>query len=187
MSPRATVALNYTLYQVGWLAAVGGAAIGYGTAGAAIAALLTLVHLWLARDRAGEIRLAVTVLVLGAAVETTQIGAGTYVTLGGSPPAWWPPAWLLALWAQFATTFRFSAATLLARPWAAATCGALGGPLAFVAGERLGAVTLARPLTPALIALGVAWTLAMAASAVLVRVVPRRGPATYRATTGAAG
>lgn len=180
MSPRGTFALNYGLYQAGWVAAVGGAAIGVGEAGAAAAALLTAAHLWLARDRAGEALLVAATLLLGLVAEATQIALGTYVTLGGTTPRPWPPLWLIALWAQFATTFRFSAAGLFARPWAAALFGALGGPLAFLAGERLGAVTLARPLTPSLLALLGAWAIGMAVCAWLVRVLPASAPAAYR-------
>lgn len=180
MSPRATFALNYALYQMGWLAAVGGATLGLGAVGAAVAALLTAVHLWLARDRSGEAMLVAATLVLGVIVEAGQIFAGTYVALGGTTPSPWPPAWLLALWAQFATTFRFSAAGLFARRWTAALFGALGGPLAFLAGERLGAVTLARPLTASLLSLLVAWALGMAVCAWLVRVLPVSAPAAYR-------
>lgn len=182
MSARTAVALNYALYQIGWLATVGGAAIGWGGSGAAIAAVLTVVHVWLARDRSGEATLVCATLMLGVVVEVGQIAAGTYVTLGGAGPSAWPPAWLLCLWGQFATTFRFSASGLFARAWAAALFGAFGGPLAFLAGERLGAVTLARPMAPSLLRLLVAWALAMTVCAWLVRLVPARSPSTYRQT-----
>lgn len=85
MTSRTTAAVNDVAYQAGWFAAVVGAALGHGTAGAAIAAVLIALHLWLTRKRRVELRL----LVL---------------------------------------------ATLL--------FGALGGPVAFLAGERLGAVEL---------------------------------------------
>jgi Protein of unknown function (DUF2878) len=180
VSPRATVALNYALYQAGWVAAVGGAALGLGTAGAAVAALLTAVHLALARDRRAEAALVAATLVVGLVVESGQIAVGTYATLGGTPPPAWPPPWLLGLWGQFATTFRFSAAGLFARPWAAALFGAIGGPAAFLAGERLGAVTLTRPLTASLIQLVVAWAIGLAVCGWLVRVLPASVPAAYR-------
>jgi hypothetical protein len=54
-------------------------------------------------------------------------------------------------------------------PARAALFGAVGGPVAFVAGERLGAVTLARPLAPSLLVLGLAWGVALAACAVVAR------------------
>jgi hypothetical protein len=60
-----------------------------------------------------------------------------------------------------ATTFSFSLRPIISRPLAAAGFGAFGGPIAFLAGERLGAVTLHRPLTPGLILLAVSWAGAM--------------------------
>ncbi len=153
MTPRATLIVNYTLYQAGWLAAVGGAAVAHGEAGAGLAAALIAAHLWLTRQRAVELRLLVLATLTGLAVEAWQLQAGTYRVLSGAAPAATPPLWLLALWAQFATTFRYSLRRVLARPWTALLFGAIGGPLAFVAGERLGAVELTTPVWPGLLRL----------------------------------
>lgn len=182
MSPGRAHLVNYLAYQIGWAAAVGGAALGHGAAGAAVAAVLTLGHVALARDRAAETLLVVAALGTGAVVESWQIGQGTYRLLEGAPATGLPPAWLLALWAQFATTFRFCLARVVGRPWAAALFGALGGPLAFLAGERLGAVVLWAPVAPGVARLVVAWALALAWLSVVTRLVDaRRPPAGYRA------
>lgn len=165
MSPRATYLLNYGAYQLGWLAAILGAAAGYGTAGAGVGFALTAGHVLLARDRRGELTLVVAALVCGMAVESWQIASGTYRVLADASPGGLPPLWLLALWAQFATTFRFSLRRIMTDPRAALVFGALGGPIAFLAGERLGAVVLAVPLGPGLARLVVAWALALAALA----------------------
>jgi hypothetical protein len=94
-----------------------------------------------------------------------------------------PPPWLLAMWAQFATTFRFSLRPVLARPPGAALFGAVGGPLAFVAGERLGAITLLPPLTHGLLRLSISWAVALVVfSAVVRRVTPERDAPLYRTT-----
>jgi len=65
-----------------------------------------------------------------------------------------------------ATTFDFSLRPIVSRPAAAMAFGALGGPIAFVAGERLGAVTLERPLVPGLLLLSACWAIAMIVFAV---------------------
>ncbi len=86
-----------------------------------------------------------------------------------------PPPWLLAMWAQFATTFRFSLRPVITRPIRAALLGAAGGPLAFLAGERLGAVTLLPPLTQTLLCLSINWAIALVVFSVVVRrVTPER-------------
>ncbi len=183
MSPRATYLLNYGAYQLGWLAAILGAAAGYGTAGASIGFALTAGHVLLARDRRGELTLVVVSLVCGVAVESWQIASGTYRVLAAASPGGLPPLWLLALWAQFATTFRFSLRRIMTAPRSALVFGALGGPIAFLAGERLGAVVLEVPLGPGLARLVVAWAVALATLAWGARRLkaPAEG---YRSMTG---
>ena len=82
-----------------------------------------------------------------------QIATGTYRFTSGTVIDALPPAWLLTMWAQFATTFRHSLRTVISRPPQAALFGAIGGPIAFLAGERLGAVTLLAPLMHGLLRL----------------------------------
>ena len=180
MTPRATTLVNYAAYQAGWFAAVVGAARGHGDAGAALAAALIALHLWLARDRDRELGLVVLATATGLAVEAWQLQAGTYRLLSGAVPATLPPAWLLALWAQFATTFCYSGRTVLARPVTAMLFGALGGPLAFLAGARLGAVELTTPLWPGLVRLAVGWTAALALFSWTARRASDRAVPTYR-------
>ena len=157
-----TSLLNYLFYQAGWFACVLGAAAARPWAGFLVAAALIGAHLWLSSGRRRDIgRIAVAVTV-GSVVEAIQIAAGTYQFTSGTVYAALPPPWLLIMWAQMATTFDFSLRPIVGRPVAAVVFGALGGPLAFVAGERLGAVTLQRPLVPGLILLSVTWAAAMA-------------------------
>jgi Protein of unknown function (DUF2878) len=79
------------------------------------------------------------------------------------------------MWAQFATTFRFSLRSVITRPVTAMLFGAAGGPIAFLAGERLGAVTLLPPLGQILFRPSISWAVALVAfSAVVRRVAPER-------------
>ena len=153
--------LNYALYQAGWFACILGAAWQQEVAGVVIAILLMAVHLWLSQERDVEVRLMATALLVGTIVESFQSAAGTYVSttvldLGGNQPIW-----LLTLWAQFAITFRYCLRGVLRRPWAALLLGACGGPLAFLAADRLGALTLQPPLGAGLLRISAAWTIAL--------------------------
>jgi hypothetical protein len=154
--------LNYALYQVGWLACIIGAAQTHPHVGAAIAAALIAAHLWFAEARAVEARLALSALAVGLAVELFHVWSGTYARFAsGVVAAWISPPWLLMMWAQFATTFRYSLRNIMAHPGRAAAFGVIGGPIAFLAGERLGAVALGQPLTLSLLRLSVTWGLAL--------------------------
>ena len=173
---RQTQLVNYALYQIGWFACVLGGASHRPWTGCLIALVLVGVHLALSVERSLDVRLVVLAAAIGAVVEMIQIAAGTYRFTSGTVIHALPPPWLLTMWAQFATTFRSSLRPIITRPARAALFGAAGGPLAFLAGERLGAVTLLPPLTHGLLRLSVSWAIALIIFSVVVRrVAPERG------------
>jgi hypothetical protein len=166
---RLTRPINYALYQVGWFACVLGAASQRPYTGLVIAAILIAAHLVLSEDRAIEFRLVALATAAGAVVEVLHIAAGIYRFTSGTLIDGLPPPWLLAMWAQFATTFRCSLRGVIARPVPAVLFGAAGGPIAFLAGEGLGAVTLQPPLGHVLLRLSLSWAIALAVFSVVVR------------------
>lgn len=173
---RHTQPINYALYQIGWFACVLGGASQRPWTGCLIALILIGVHLALSVERSLEVRLVVLATSVGAVVEMMQIAAGTYRFTSGTVTDALPPPWLLAMWAQFATTFRFSLRSVITRPVPAMLFGAVGGPIAFLAGERLGAVTLLPPLAYGLLRLSISWAIALVIfSAAVRRVAPERG------------
>jgi hypothetical protein len=152
--------LNYALYYVGWAAAVGSAARGRPWAALAWSAGLTLVHVVLARRRGDEAVLAVRLAALGLGIEAL-LAAPRFVDYPcGQPVDWLPAGWILGLWAQLATTLRFSLAWFAGRYALLAALGAVAGPLAFRAGELVGAVELPRGML-SLTALAAAWAVAL--------------------------
>lgn len=166
-----TPPVNYALYQIGWFACVLGAAWNRPWSGFVMAAALTGAHVALSRERYTEARLVVLAAVVGLVVETAQIAAGTYRFTSGVVVDALPPPWLVAMWAQLATTFRVSLRRVFGRPVSAAIFGAAGGPIAFLAGDRLGAVTLLPPFGPGLVGLSISWAAALLLFAVVVRRV----------------
>ena len=139
------------------------------------------MHVALSVERSLEVRLVVLAAAVGAVGETFQIAAGTYRFTSGTLVDALPPLWLLAMWAQFATTFRYSLRFVITRPIRAGLFRAIGGPLAFLAGERLGAITLLPPITYGLLRLSVCWAIALLVfCAVVRRIAPQRDPTRYR-------
>jgi hypothetical protein len=177
---RHTQLVNYGLYQIGWFACVLGGAWQRPWTGFVIAMILVGVHLALSVERSLEVRLVVLAAAVGAVVEMIQIAAGTYRFTSGTVTDALPPPWLLGMWAQFATTFRFSLRSVITRPVPAMLFGAAGGPIAFLAGERLGAVTLLPPLAYGLLRLSVSWAIALVLFAAVVRRVASERGADYR-------
>ncbi len=135
---------NFLLFQGAWFVTVAGAARGAVWVGPATFAAVAAVHLLLVFERARELRFLLFAGVLGTIADSVlaALGATAYPS---SEAAWhFPivPPWITALWIGFATLPRFSLAWLVRRPGLAALLGAVGGPLSYLAGARLGAVAV---------------------------------------------
>jgi hypothetical protein len=87
---------------------------------------------------------------------------------------------VLALWMQLGTTLRGCLAWLGDRPIRATLFGLVGGPLAFLGGERLGAATWGEPRWATALALAVAWGAATPLLFALADRLGRGRPAGYR-------
>ncbi len=153
--------LNLLLYQLGWFACVLGGAWNFPWLGVTIALGLAGVHFLLAADRSLQIRLALTAAMLGLIVDTGQLWAGVFTFPRGSLVAWLPPPFLTVLWVQFATTLRYSMSWLSHRYALSALFGLLGAPLAFFAGERLGAIDFQAPRLTHFLILGLIWSVSV--------------------------
>jgi len=173
--------MNYGLYQLGWCACVLGAASGHPWLGTALGILPIALHVAWSRRRGDALALAIATTAIGVAVDVLQIALGTLRFDVGTVVEWLPPPWLVVVWAQFAMTFHFGLRWLVGRPWHAALFGMLGGPLAFLAGRRLGVVALHPALWPSLLSLAATWSVALPAAAALAeRQRARPGAGAYR-------
>jgi len=113
--------------------------------GPLVVILIAAIHLGCLASpgmRLAELRWLLAVGVLGALSDTLLSSQGlvTYPTSVGSWSFRIAPPWIVALWVLFATLPGFSLRWLLDRPLLAALFGAIGGPLSFFAGVRLGAI-----------------------------------------------
>ena len=155
------VVVNFVLFQLGWLACVVGGAQGWALWGALFSLLIVLRHLQCAQNMRKETHLLLLAGAIGLVWESALVNAGLLIypdpiaELVGIALA---PYWILTLWLIFATTFNVSMRWLKTRLWLAVPFGAIGGPLAFVAGEKLGAVIIAEPQTT-LVVLAIGWAI----------------------------
>ena len=151
------LAINFIGFQLGWFACVISAA--YGKTFLALIAVLLIIALHLYRNSSlAELYLILTATVIGFIWESLMLTSG-WLSYGlAADSVVFAPVWLVAMWALFATTINFSMAWLKQRWLFASLMGAVFGPLAFIAGEKLGAVQfLDRSL--ALLALAIGWAL----------------------------
>jgi hypothetical protein len=136
---------NIILFQVGWFACVLGAARGLAWAGSLAALAICGVHLALARRPRSEAALLLIVVAIGFAWDSGIAALGLVHFADGGPWNNFAPYWMAALWLVFATTLNVSLRWLRGRVGLAAVLGALGGPLAYYAGARLGALEFSDP------------------------------------------
>ena len=151
--------LNAALYQAGWLACTLGAAHGLPWMGPVAAAGIVGWHLARARRVVREGWLIALAALCGLVFETTLLATGWIAYPLGPGAGSVAPLFMIALWALFATTFNVSLRFLRERPAIAAAIGAVGGPAAYYAGARLGALQFVSRV-PALVAIGLGWALA---------------------------
>ncbi len=155
------LALNLVLYKVGWFAGVTTAAAGYPVLGMMVIGALIMTHGWLSTSWRGELRLVLACGALGLLVDSLQTTAGVLNFPASQSAGWLAPAWIVMMWMQMGTTLRYCLRFLQGRYLLAAVLGAVGGPLSFAAGERMGAVMLHPNPWVAMGSLAATWVLAM--------------------------
>lgn len=140
---------NIFIYQAVWLLAVlGGDSYVYG------GLLLLLIHLAFSPFKGDDLRMMGFLLFVGLLVDGTlnQVGFFSFTETG------FPiPHWLMIIWLALAITPHHSLAWLKNRSLISLLFGALGGPAAYWAGARLGAVTFNWPLLSSLLTLSLIW------------------------------
>lgn len=152
------ILLNFLLFQIGWFACVLGAAANQPEIGAGIACVILIVHIICAYDKQKELLLIAIAMLIGIAWDSLLVWQDLLGYSSGILAANTAPYWIVILWGLFATTLNVSLRWLRQRVLLSALFGAIAGPLAYYAGQKLGAVQfLDTPL--ALLFLGIGWAI----------------------------
>ena len=128
--------------------------------GPGLVAIAVAYHLYTAPSPRPEMILIAIAAAVGSVWDSMLVAAGWLVYPSGTLLAGTAPYWITALWVAFATTFNVSLRWFKPRLVLAAVLGTIGGPLAFLAGERLGGVVFT-DYSAALTALALGWALLM--------------------------
>ena len=138
---KATV-INFVGFEVCWFACILSAAYSLPVLGVSLAASWIVVHLYQHREfLESELSVVGVAVVVGFGLDSLLF----QLRLLESPyERFWAlgPLWLMALWMSFATTVRHSLGWLTGRPVLQVLLGLVGGPLAYLGGESLGALTV---------------------------------------------
>lgn len=160
MNPAARNLLNFVAFQLAWFACVLGGAHDRVAAGTLAVAAVVALHLALAPRPGPEARLVAIVTAIGLGWDSLIVSLGLMSYPAGTFAPGLAPLWILAMWALFATTLNLSMGWLKGRTWLAVAFGALGGPLAYLAGKKFGGVEMTEPAL-ALLAQGLGWAVMM--------------------------
>lgn len=152
---------NFILFQVGWFACVlGGASSQYYWIGVVVVSVIVAVHLIRANNIQNEIMLIIVATMLGSSWDSALTMAGLFSFSNGVVVAGLVPVWIIAMWALFATTLNVSLNWMKNKYLLAMVFGALGGPIAYYAGNRLGAVEFSNT-SATLLAVAIGWAIIM--------------------------
>lgn len=155
-----TSVVNYILFQAGWFACVLGAGNGIPMLGPMVVAIAVLVHLGQAGQPRREAALILVCAALGLVFDSLLLATGWIGYPNGSWVPGFAPYWIVALWVIFGTTLNLSMSWMHGRSWLAFLMGVIGGPLSYLAGQKLGAINLVDTIG-ALSALAIGWGLMM--------------------------
>lgn len=162
--------LNLGFFQCTWLAAVFGAAHGRVWPGAlALLASIAVQSAPWTPVRMPARELLASAAAIGLGVDSALVMTDSISFPEAARNGWPPPAWMSVLWINFATTLDESLAWAGERKIAAALAGAVGGPLAYLAGQGAGAIRLDfRP--ESILPVACLWALAFPALAALAKL-----------------
>jgi hypothetical protein len=170
--------INAIFYQATWLIAIAGAAHDRWWAGPAALGVFAAWQLAVSANRRADALLLAYSAAIGFVIDSAF--AQTHL-ISYSAALPWPdfaPGWIVALWMSFALTLNHSLSYLKTHAVFAATLGAIGAPLAYLAAAHWGALAFPAASTPALLMLAAGWAVITPALCSLAQTLSRRAPAT---------
>ena len=157
LKPSTTlVIINFLLFQAGWLVCVMSGAYDQPWIGISVALLIVTWHLLRAQQSLVETKLVLFAILIGLLWDSLLVWQGWLIFSSGMVFQFMAPLWIIMMWAMFATTLNVSLRWLHGRYWASMLLGAIGGPLAYYAGQQLGAVRFSSDYW-VLLVLGLGW------------------------------
>jgi hypothetical protein len=159
--PNAKLIVNFVTFQIAWFACVLGAANAMPWQAFLFVVIIVLLQLILSKaNLKKEITLMILIALIGGVFDQLILNHGllSYSSHGWSNAM--VPIWIIGLWIAFGSTLNVSLKWLRGSPKLAILFGAVGGPLAYLGAEKLGAVKVL--IVPdAMLALAIGWGVLM--------------------------
>lgn len=150
--------INFVGFQLLWLTCVVSAGMGLQWLGLLLACFVLAWHLYAATKRQLALQLLCYTACIGCLFD--QLLYMFSLLQFSHWQATLIPPWMLMLWLGFASTLNVSLRWMQGKYWVGTIFGAIGGPLSYIAAEKLEAISILQ--THAfLIALAIGWAVMM--------------------------
>ncbi|MEO8459252.1 MAG: DUF2878 domain-containing protein [Dokdonella sp.] len=149
--------LNFAGFQLVWFASVLGAARGMWWLGPICVVVFASLQLLASPVRRNDMLLIALAIAAGGVWDSLMASTELLRYAAPIPSSQLAPVWILGLWANLALTLNHSLRWLRPHPWRAALFGAIGAPLSYLGGMRLGALAIAEPVAITLTVLALGW------------------------------
>lgn len=146
------------MFYVAWYGIVASAAMERVYLGLLLSAVVLIAHFYMIERRVHEALLMLIIVSVGFVIDTSLIHYG--VLRFASPNPLNPdvaPFWILALYAVISTSINHSFSYIGQHMWLVAGFGAIGAPVCYFFGAKLGAAELLFPHYGSLFVLSIVW------------------------------
>lgn len=151
---------NLMMFDLAWYLSVVGGAREMPWLGPLAVLFVIMFHLRAARNSAEEVLLVLSCAFIGTVFDSFLVASGWVTFKSGLFSEFLAPYWIITMWMLFATTLNVSMRWLRGKPWLAAAFGLVGGPITYLAGEKIGGIVLSNQFA-ALLVLAVGWAVMM--------------------------
>jgi len=151
---------NLLIFDIAWFSSVIGAARGMPWLGPLAVLIALMFHFRAARNPTEEVLLVLSCAIIGALFDSFLVAAGLVTYKAGLFSDYLAPYWIITMWMLFATTLNVSLRWLRGKLWLAVLFGAAGGPVSYLAGQKIGGIVLSNQ-PAALAALAIGWAIMM--------------------------
>ncbi len=153
---------NILGFKVSWWTCVYGATSDFVYIGPVFMLVFLIVHFYLNSPNPAEIKLVISFAIIGTLIDTMMAFSGllSYNGLYGEG-IMVAPMWITAMWCGFAAMVNHSMAWLKGRWIQSFILGGILGPIAYKAGEGLGAINFNAGQLNVTIMLAIVWGLSM--------------------------
>lgn len=188
MSRRNRVIVNVVALQAGWFACVIGGSGEFPGIGPGFVLAHLCLHLLLTREKTRDALVIAVVTIIGIVADGVLLRIGAIAFDSGVVDRWIAPLWMIALWANFATSLNLTLEFLRGRFVLAMLLGAIGGASAYWGGVRFGALSMPPGEWQGTAAVAIEWAIVTPLLVwIAARVSPHSSPKPELCATIAAG